>query len=59
VDIGQATKLVHLAISDILKKKTKISGDMQLIGGESLLDSIILERKLETTATITKHKDRR
>lgn len=42
MDIGQATKLVHLAISDILKKKTKISGDMQLIGGESLLDSMSL-----------------
>lgn len=42
MDKNQATKLVHLAITEILKKKIKISGDMQLIGSESLLDSMSL-----------------
>ena len=38
----QATKIVTQAISKILKGKTRISEDMQLIGGESLLDSMNL-----------------
>lgn len=38
----QATKIVTQAISKILKGKTEISEDMQLIGGESLLDSMNL-----------------
>jgi len=40
--IEQATKIVTQAISDVLKSKSKISGDMKLIGGESLLDSMNL-----------------
>ena len=42
VNIEQAKKIVIKAISDVLKGKTKISEDMQLIGGESLLDSMNL-----------------
>ena len=42
VNIEQAKKIVIQAISNILKKKTEISEDMQLIGGESLLDSMNL-----------------
>ena len=42
MNIEQATKIVTQAISDILKGKTGISEDMQLIGGESLLDSMKL-----------------
>ena len=42
VNIEQAKKIVVQAISNILKKKTEISEDMQLIGGESLLDSMNL-----------------
>jgi hypothetical protein len=42
VDIKQATKIVIEAISDILKRKTEIFEDMQLIGGDSLLDSMNL-----------------
>ena len=42
VDIKQATKIVIEAISDILKRKTQIFEDMQLIGGDSLLDSMNL-----------------
>ena len=42
MNIEQATKIVTQAISDILKGKTGISEDMQLIGGESLLDSMNL-----------------
>jgi len=42
VNIEQAKKIVIKAISDVLKRKTKISEDMQLIGGESLLDSMKL-----------------
>ena len=42
VNIAQAKKIVIKAISDVLKGKTKISEDMQLIGGESLLDSMNL-----------------
>ena len=37
VNIAQAKKIFIKAISDVLKGKTKISEDMQLIGGESLL----------------------
>ena len=42
MNIEQATKIVTQAISDILKGKVKISEDMQLIGEESLLDSMNL-----------------
>ena len=42
VNIEQAKKIVIKAISDVLKRKTKISEDMQLIGGEALLDSMNL-----------------
>ena len=35
----QAKKIVITAINDALKNKAKITEDMQLIGGESLLDS--------------------
>ena len=42
MNIEQATKIVIQAISDILKGKVGISEDMQLIGGESLLDSMNL-----------------
>ena len=42
MNIEQATKIVIQAISDILKGKTRISEDMQLIGGDSLLDSMNL-----------------
>ena len=42
VDIKQATKIVIEAISDTLKRKTQIFEDMQLIGGDSLLDSMNL-----------------
>ena len=42
MNIEQAKKIVIQAISNILKKKTEISEDMQLIGGESLLDSMNL-----------------
>ena len=38
----KATKIVIKAISDILNRKAGISEDMQLIGGESLLDSMNL-----------------
>jgi hypothetical protein len=37
VNIAQAKKIVIKAISDVLKGEIKISEDMQLIGGESLL----------------------
>ena len=42
INIEQATKTVTQAISDVLKGKAVISEDMQLIGGESLLDSMNL-----------------
>ena len=42
INIEQATKIVTQAISDVLKGKAVISEDMQLIGGESLLDSMNL-----------------
>mgnify|MGYP005676963133 FL=1 len=42
MNIEQAKKIVIQAISDILKGKAKISEDMQLIGEESLLDSMNL-----------------
>lgn len=38
----QAKKIVITAINDALKNKAKITEDMQLIGGESLLDSMNL-----------------
>jgi acyl carrier protein len=38
----QAKKIVITAIKDVLKNKAKITEDMQLIGGESLLDSMNL-----------------
>ena len=38
----QSIKIVSKAISDILKGKVEVSEDMQLIGGESLLDSMNL-----------------
>ena len=42
MNIEQATKIVTKAISDVLKGKAEISEDMQLFGGESLLDSMNL-----------------
>ena len=42
MNIKEATKIVTKAISDILNGKAKISEDTQLIGGESLLDSMNL-----------------
>ena len=42
MNIEQAKKIVIQAISDVLKGKVEISEDMQLIGGESLLDSMNL-----------------
>ena len=42
INIEQAIKIVNQAISDVLKGKAEISEDMQLIGGESLLDSMNL-----------------
>jgi acyl carrier protein len=38
----QAKKIVITVIKDTLKNKAKITEDMQLIGGESLLDSMKL-----------------
>lgn len=38
----QAKVIVISAISDVLEGKSEISEDMQLIGGESLLDSMNL-----------------
>ena len=42
MNIKKATKIVIKVISDILNRKAGISEDMQLIGGESLLDSMNL-----------------
>ena len=40
--IEQAKEIVMTVINDALKSKAKITEDMQLIGGESLLDSMKL-----------------
>ena len=40
--IEQAKKIVIAAISDALQGKSEISEDMQLIGGNALLDSMKL-----------------
>jgi acyl carrier protein len=40
--IKQATEIVISAINDTLESQTEISEEMQLIGGESLLDSMKL-----------------
>ena len=42
VNINQAKKIVISAINDALEGKAEISEQMQLIGGESLLDSLKL-----------------
>lgn len=42
MNIDQAKKIVISVISKILEGKSKITEDMQLIGGESLLDSMKL-----------------
>lgn len=42
MDIKQAKEIVIPAINDALEGKYEISEDMQLIGGESLLDSMKL-----------------
>ena len=42
MDIKQAKEIVIPAINDALEGKSEISEDMQLIGGESLLDSMKL-----------------
>lgn len=42
VNIEQAKEIVILTISQALESKSEISEDMQLIGGESLLDSMKL-----------------
>ena len=42
MNIDQAKKIVISVISKILEGKSKITEDMQLIGGESLLDSMNL-----------------
>jgi hypothetical protein len=42
VNIKQAKEIVISAIRDVLEGKVEISEDMQLIGGESLLDSMKL-----------------
>lgn len=42
MDIEQAKKIVIPAINDALEGKSEISEGMQLIGGESLLDSMKL-----------------
>lgn len=42
MNIEQASKIVIKAISDVIKKKTEISEDMELIGEKSLLDSMNL-----------------
>ena len=40
--IDQAKETVISVITDTLKSKTKVTNDMQLIGGDSLLDSMKL-----------------
>ena len=42
VNIEQAKEIVISAISDALEGKADVTEDMQLIGGESLLDSLKL-----------------
>ncbi len=42
MNIKQAKEIVISAIRDVLEGKVEISEDMQLIGGESLLDSMKL-----------------
>jgi len=42
VNIKQAKEIVISAINDALEGKAEISEEMQLIGGESLLDSMKL-----------------
>jgi len=42
VNIEQAKEIVISAISSVLEVKTEVSEEMQLIGGESLLDSMKL-----------------
>ena len=42
MNIEQAKEIVIRAINDALEGKAEISEDMQLIGGESLLDSMKL-----------------
>ncbi len=42
MNIEQAKEIVIGAISEALEGKAEISEDMQLIGGESLLDSVKL-----------------
>jgi acyl carrier protein len=42
VNIEQAKEIVISAINDALEGKVKITEEMQLIGGESLLDSMKL-----------------
>ena len=42
MNIEQATEIVISAIYDALEGKPEVSKDMQLIGGESLLDSMKL-----------------
>ena len=42
MNIQQAKEIVISAINDALEGKVKITEDMQLIGGESLLDSMQL-----------------
>ena len=42
MNIKQAKEIVISAINDVLEGKAEISEDMQLLGGESLLDSMKL-----------------
>lgn len=42
MNIEEAKKIVITVISDALKNKLKVTEDMQLIGNESLLDSMKL-----------------
>ena len=42
MNFDQAKEIVIGAITEALEGKAKVSGDMQLIGGESLLDSMKL-----------------
>ena len=42
MNIEQTMKIVKFAINDALDGKAEITEDMQLIGGESLLDSMKL-----------------
>ena len=42
MNIEQAKEIVVSAINDVLEYKVKVTEDMQLIGGDSLLDSMRL-----------------